>query len=81
MHKTFVPAVALAIIGAFAIGCGDDDNDAVLVDDGVVTFDDIDVNDDGFVSADEWSDVNDEWDVDGDGWRRMATACSMKKSS
>ena len=68
MQKKLLPAVVLALASMFAFGCSDEDDDAVLVDDGVVTFNDLDLNDDGFVSAAEIDEIDDEFDLDGDGF-------------
>jgi hypothetical protein len=67
MHKKFLAAVAITFIATFGLACGDDDEDAVILDDGVVEFDDFDFDDDGFISTAEWNDMIDTWDVDGDG--------------
>ncbi len=67
MQQKFLPVVALAIASMFAIGCGDDDDAVLIDDDSDIAFEDIDLNDDGFVSAAEWADINTVWDVDADG--------------
>ncbi len=68
-HNTkFFRALITAVLGsALLFGCDDDDEDVVLPDGEVVSFDDVDVDGDGFIDIDEWNAYYNTWDVDNDG--------------
>lgn len=63
--RLHVYAIALALGSLIGLaGCGDDDDDEIVTDE---MFDDIDLNGDGFIDANEWAAAQAAWDINGDG--------------
>src|SRR3954468_11422749 len=68
MKRTLLALSAVALLGAGAVACDDNNDDTVMVTPQGIVFSDIDVDANGFVSSVEWANIDITWDTNGDGF-------------